>query len=50
MKESVRSINKESILLEKKLLGEFSSNFWTLCLNSNVFTLEEKQLIKSDFI
>ena len=50
MKESVRSINKESILLEKKLFGEFSSNFWTLCLNSNVFTLEEKQLIKSDFI
>jgi hypothetical protein len=50
MKESVRSIDKESILLEKKLLGEFSSNFWTLCLNSNVFTLEEKQLIKSDFI
>jgi hypothetical protein len=50
MKESVRSINKESILLEKKLLGEFSSNFWTLCLNSNVFTLEEKQLIKSDYI
>jgi len=49
-KESIRSINKESILLEKKLLGEFSSNFWTLCLNSNVFTLEEKQLIKSDFI
>lgn len=50
MKESVRSINKEAILLEKKLLGDFSSNFWTLCLNSNVFTLEEKQLIKSDYI
>ena len=50
MKESVKSINKESILLERKLLGDFSSNFWTLCLNSNVFTLEEKQLIKSDYI
>lgn len=50
MKESVKSINKEAILLEKKLLGDFSSNFWTLCLNSNVFTLEEKQLIKSDYI
>ena len=50
MKESAKSINKEAILLERKLLGDFSSNFWTLCLNSNVFTLEEKQLIKSDYI
>ena len=50
MKESVRSINKESILLERKLLGDFSTDFWSLCIRSSVFTLEEKKLIKSDFI
>jgi hypothetical protein len=50
IKESVKAIDKQTIIIERQLFNDFSSNFWTLCNNSNVFTLEEKELINNHFI
>lgn len=46
--ESKREMDKHSIIIEKELLTDFSSNFWGMCINSSVFTNEEKSYIKEN--
>jgi vacuolar-type H+-ATPase subunit E/Vma4 len=50
IKESIKAIDKQTLIIEKQLYNHFSSNFWRLCNNSIVFTLEEKELINNHFI
>lgn len=45
--ESKKQFDKNSLIVEKQTLNEFSNNFWNLCQNSSVFTLEEKQYIST---
>lgn len=46
--ESKREIEKNALIVEKQVLNEFSSDFWSLCLRSNVFTNEEKSYIENN--
>lgn len=41
-------VNKNIIIVEKKILNDFSISFWDLSLNSSVFTDEEKSFIKEN--
>ena len=50
LKQSVKAIDKQTIIIERQLINDFSLNFWTLCNNSSVFSIEEKQLINNHFI
>jgi len=44
--ESKIEIGKNALIVEKKVLEDFSSDFWNLCMKSAVFTIEEKSYIK----
>ena len=48
VKESKREIDKNALVVEKKVLNEFSSDFWCLCLRSSIFTNEEKVYIENN--
>ena len=48
IKESKKQIDKNAIIVEKQVLNEFSSDFWSLCLRSSIFTNEEKSYIESN--
>lgn len=48
--ESKRAIDKNALIVEKQVLNEFSSNFWTLCLKSEIFTNEEKIYIQDNLM
>jgi len=50
IKESIKAIDKQTLIIEKQLYKHFSSNFWRLCNNSTVFTIEEKKLINNHLI
>jgi len=50
IKESIKAIDKQTLIIEKQLYNHISSNFWRLCNNSTVFTIEEKKLINNHFI
>lgn len=50
IKESVKAIDKQTLIIEKQLINEFSNNFWSLCNNSTVFTNEEKQFISNHLV
>jgi gas vesicle protein len=44
------NIDKSLSIVEKKVLNDFSVNFWDLSLNSSVFTAEEKVFIKENLM
>lgn len=46
IKDTKISIDKNASIVEKKVLEEFSSDFWNLCMKSAIFTAEEKAYIK----
>ena len=46
--ESKIEIGKNALIVEKKVLEDFSSDFWNLCMKSAVFTIEEKSYIKEN--
>jgi len=46
LNESKIAIDKNALVVEKKVLEDFSSDFWNLCMRSAVFTTEEKTYIK----
>lgn len=46
--ESKKAIEKNSMIVEKQVLSDFSEDFWNLCLKSSVFTNEEKLYIKDN--
>lgn len=48
IKESKKAIDKNAMVVEKQVLNEFSSDFWSLCLRSSIFTNEEKSYIKTN--
>ena len=48
--ESKREIEKNALIVEKQVLSEFSSDFWSLCLRSKIFTNEEKSYIENNLI
>jgi hypothetical protein len=48
--ESKREIEKNALIVEKQVLNEFSSDFWSLCLRSKIFTNEEKSYIENNLI
>lgn len=50
IKESIKQIDKQTLIIEKQLINEFSNNFWSLCNNSTVFTNEEKQFINNQLV
>jgi len=49
IKESKMAIEKNAIIVEKQVLSDFSNDFWSLCMRSNVFTTDEKTYIKENF-
>ena len=48
IKESKKQIDKNALVVEKQVLNEFSSDFWSLCLRSKIFTNEEKSYIENN--
>ena len=46
IKDTKISIDKNASIVEKKVLEEFSSDFWNLCMKSAIFNAEEKTYIK----
>lgn len=46
--ETKRQIDKNALVVEKQVLGEFSSDFWSLCLRSKIFTNGEKSYIENN--
>lgn len=48
VKESKKQIDKNALVVEKQVLNEFSSDFWSLCLRSKIFTNEEKSYIENN--
>lgn len=46
--ESKIEIGKNALIVEKKVLEDFSSDFWNLCMKSAIFTIEEKSYIKEN--
>lgn len=49
LKLSKKTVKNNLILVEKKLMNDFSDNFYTLCLNSSLFSLNEKNFITENF-
>ena len=48
--ESKREIEKNALIVEKQVLNEFSSDFWSLCLRSKIFSTEENSYIENNLI
>ncbi len=49
VKEQKKYINKQSVIIEKELYQDLSESFWTLCLRSEIFDADEKNLIVNHF-
>lgn len=49
IRESKREIDRNSLIVEKQVLNDFSGDkFWQLCVRSNVFSSEEKMYIEKN--
>jgi len=49
IKESKLAIDRNAFIVEKQVLQEFSNDFWSLCMRSKIFSLDEKNYIKENF-
>jgi hypothetical protein len=49
VKEQKKYVNKQSVIIEKELYQDLSESFWTLCLRSEIFDADEKNLIVNHF-
>jgi hypothetical protein len=47
-KRQQKLANKQGAIIEKELKHEFSGKFWSLCLKSKLFDLEQKEFIKEN--
>jgi hypothetical protein len=46
--ESKQQIDKNAAVVEKQMFKDFSKDFWGLCVNSSIFTNEEKVFINEN--
>ena len=50
IKEQKKYIKEQSILISKEIHNDLNSNFWNLCLESELFDIHQKNFIKEELM